>query len=68
MTNTGQRLLLNICIMIFRRNVLKQYDIPLHTISDMMISDINMFRYIMKHKINLEFNGTLIITMYHCMI
>ena len=64
----GERLRQNVCILILRRNVLKQHDLPLHTISDMMIPDINMFRSIMKHRINPEFNATLIITMYHCRI
>ena len=64
----GERLHQNICILIFHRNVLKQHDLPLHTISDMMISDIYMLRSIMKHGINREFNATMIITMNHCRI
>ena len=48
----GEHLRQNVCILIFHRNVLKQHDHPLHTISKMMISDIYMVRSIMKHKIN----------------
>ena len=60
----GECLHQNIYILIFRKNLLKQHDLPLQTISDMMILDINMFRSIMKHRINREFNATLIITIY----
>ena len=62
----GERLHQNVCILIFHRNVLKQHDLPLHTISDMMIPDIYMLRSIMKHRIKREFNATLIITMNRC--
>ena len=64
----GERLCQNIYILIFRRNVLKQHDPPLYTISKMMVLDIYMLRSIMKHKINRYFNATLIITMNHCQI
>ena len=48
----GERLCQNVYILIFRRNVLKKHDLPLHTIFDMMIPDIYMLRSIMKHMIN----------------
>jgi hypothetical protein len=64
----GERLRQNVCILIFHRNVLKKHDLQLHTISEMMIPDIYMLRSVMKHKINREFNETLIITINHCRI
>ena len=41
---------------------------PLHTISEMVILDINMLGPVMKKLINQEFDATLVITMYHCRI
>ena len=64
----GERLRRNVCILIFHRNVLKKQDLMLHTISEMMIPSIYMLRSVMKHKINREFNATLIITISHCRI
>jgi hypothetical protein len=64
----GERLRQNACILIFRRNVLKQHDLLLHTIFEMMIPDIYMLIFVMKHGINREFNETLIITINHCRI
>ena len=64
----GERLRQNSFILIFRRNVLKQHYPSLHTISEMMVPDIYMLGPIMKHKINREFNATLIITTKHCLI
>jgi hypothetical protein len=62
----GECLRQNVGILISRRNVLKQHDIFLHTTSEMMIPDIYMLRYVMKHMINREFNATMIITINHC--
>ena len=64
----GERLRQNICITIFCGNVLKQHDPSLRTISEMMVPDIYMLGPIMKHKINREFNATLIIIKNHCRI
>ena len=61
----GEHLRQNVYILIFHRNVLKQHDILLHTISEMMILDIYMLISVMKHRINREFNATLIITINH---
>ena len=55
----GEHLRQNICILILCRNVLKQHDLPLHTIFDIMILDIYMLRSIMKYWINREYNATL---------
>jgi hypothetical protein len=64
----GECLHQNVRILIFHRNVLKQHDISLHTISEIMIPNIYMLRSVMKYKINPDFNATLIITINHCQI
>ena len=61
----GEHLRQNIFILIFHGNVLKQPYSSLHLIFEMMVPDIYVLGPIMKHRINREFNATLIITMKH---
>ena len=39
----------NINNLVICRKVLHQYDLPLHHVSDVMVLDINVLRFVMKH-------------------
>jgi hypothetical protein len=53
----------DICNLLVCRKVLHMYCFPLHDISDIMVFDLNVFRFIVKHKILRELHTTLVISM-----
>jgi hypothetical protein len=53
----------DICNLLVCRKVLHMYCFPLHHISDVMVFDLNMFRFIVKHVILGELHTALVITM-----
>ena len=53
----------NISNLLICRKVLHQYGLPLHHVSDVMVLDLNVFRFVMKHWILSELHTTQVITM-----
>jgi hypothetical protein len=59
----GKQFAEDICNLLVCRKVLHMYCFPLHHISNVMVFDLDVFRFIVKHKILLELHTTLVITM-----
>ena len=53
----------DICNLFMSRKILYMYCLPLHHVSDIVILDFNVFRFVMKHWVLGELYTALVVTM-----